>query len=159
MSRKTRRSAPSSPPTSPSSSSPPDEEPEGEDDELLEQGDGGEIGEASPASPLEALERAGVERPSAVFILAYLRIRPAPEPDAAGRETAKEALAMCALLRAQPWVWSAVLATDYVRFTRALAICGLPEVAIQALQAEVSALTHGKRPSPSAVPAFEQPGV
>ncbi len=158
MSRKTRRSAPSSPPTSPSSSSPPDEEPEGDDpDELLEEE--GELAEASPASPLEALERAGVERPSAVFILAYLRIRPAPEPDAAGRETAKEALAMCALLRAQPWVWSAVLATDYVRFTRALAICGLPEVAIQALQAEVSALTHGKRPSPSAVPAFEQPGV
>jgi hypothetical protein len=146
MSRKTRRSAP--PFTAATTASSSSSEPEGEDDELLE---AGEL--AVGGDPLEALEQAGVERSSAVFILAYLHVHPAKEPDAGG---AKEALAMCALLRTAPWVWSAVLATDYVRFTRALEICGLPLVTIQQLQAEVSAITAGKRAPTSPAPAAEQ---
>jgi hypothetical protein len=100
-------------------------------------------------APLVALEHAGLERAPAVFLLAYMRCR-------ACVEDTPTALQVLAEVRSQPWVWSAMLATDSVRFVRACSMCNLPLVEIKAMQAAVTAIDAASPPSPPAPPARDE---
>jgi hypothetical protein len=89
---------------------------------------------AGGRSALEVLQYdGGLERGSALFLLAYLRVVGKPED-------AETAVKTFRALRAQPWIWTALLAADVVRFTRALSACGMEPVGIGPMQGAMTAL-------------------
>jgi hypothetical protein len=100
--------------------------------------------EARPASSqLEELARAGLDRETAIFVAAYMRVR---DEQLGALEVLRE-------LRAHPWIWSAVVGGDYMRFGRACEMCGVPAVSVPELQAAVTLITNGPAPARAREPA------